>query len=385
MKEEDPSPCIPSLEVENQFKCVDGSSKEIEGKLNDIHKWKRNQKKELRYNITQTHELLKLKETVEAMVKDIQAPLNITQENVYSRESRPVQEPGGDVVGDSLLLELETFRKCEKSLLEKVEKITDQLTKLRAARQELEADIKSKKDAKQNDNCVKLLCALSKEIGGLKMPENKIVQQSSSSWLQNSQALIQKSQVERDAARVLHAQVNRAMLDWSDQCFGVWYETNACLHSKIKEISAEVGFVQEQYSKTTIDINELSCRINEVRKLLDEQAPALKLVKARVEKKIQRPGLELCQDKTIMALLRAMNSMQKDVEKLTSQLKELEGTMEDLRKSNRLLEKDLRLKNINLFIHREKCLHLRQNFPISTFKNAKHPSFCNPVLPQNKA
>ncbi|CAG7718345.1 unnamed protein product [Allacma fusca] len=376
MKEADTNACVPP-DAENQFRCADDSSKEIERKLNDIRKWKRNQKKELQYNITQTHELLKLRETVEAMVKELQEPLNITQENIYARESRPVQVSERDAVGESLLTELENLRRCDETLTEYTGKLTEQLTKLRMARQELETDIQSKREMKHSDDCVKLLCALSKEIGGLKIPENQAAAGktiSVSELNQNSLAVIQRSEVERDSARALHAQVNKLMLSCADQCFGIWYETNACLSSKIKEICTAIQHLQEQYRKSSLEIQAMNDRINVVRSSLDQKLPALKLTKAEAEKRTQTAGMELCQDKVAMKLLREMHTMQKAVDKLKSQLNELDETMRQLVKSNRLLEKDLRLKNMALFIHRQKCLNLRQNFPISTFKHAQYPA-----------
>ncbi|CAG7719490.1 unnamed protein product, partial [Allacma fusca] len=52
---------------------------------------------------------------------------------IYARESRPVQVSERDAVGESLLTELETLRRCDETLTEYTGKLTEQLTKLRMA------------------------------------------------------------------------------------------------------------------------------------------------------------------------------------------------------------------------------------------------------------
>ncbi|CAG7727791.1 unnamed protein product, partial [Allacma fusca] len=342
-------------------------------RLNDIHKWTQKEKQELSNNISQTHELLELKERVEIMLKNLETPLSITQKNIYARESRPGVELVRDAIEESLLMEVETIRKCQDNLVEQIEKINDQLTKLRAARHELEVDIRNKEEARNTDECVKLLCGLSMDIGPVNI-ESQLAKSSPVSWLQNSQALIQRSQDERHSNQVLQGEVNRVMLLCSEQCLSIWYETNTCLNSRVKEITAARDHLERQYSKITHDIEVLNRRMKEVRKALDEKKPALKLAQARAEKRTQRPGIELCHDKVAITLFREIHSLQVAIEKLATQLNEMETTMQHLMKTKGSLGKDLKLKDMAMFIDREKCLQMRQNFPVSTLKSSRYPS-----------
>lgn len=91
---------------------------------------------------------------------------------------------------------------------------------------------------------------------------------------------------------------------------------------------------------------------------------------------MQRPGIELCHDQVTISLMKEIHTLQIAIDKLANQLNDMETTMRQLMKTRSTLEKDLRLKNVAIFIDKEKCLQLRQNFPISTFKDAQRMSNC---------
>jgi hypothetical protein len=48
-----------------------------------------------------------------------------------------------------------------------MDRLNNQLARLRAARHEIEMDIKNKEEAKKTDECVKILSKLSRDIGGI--------------------------------------------------------------------------------------------------------------------------------------------------------------------------------------------------------------------------
>jgi len=76
----------------------------------------------------------------------------------------------------------------------------------------------------------------------------------------------------------------------------------------------------------------------------------------------------------MMTLLKEMHTLKCAVETLTARLEELEAALAQLMKTKASLEHDIRLKDVALYVDREKCLALRQNFSISTFKESRYPS-----------
>jgi len=64
------------------------------------------------------------------------------------------------------------LKKSEDTLKDELEAVNMQLMRLRAARHELELDLRNKDEAKKTDECVKILNRLSTEIGPIDMPDN---------------------------------------------------------------------------------------------------------------------------------------------------------------------------------------------------------------------
>jgi hypothetical protein len=59
------------------------------------------------------------------------------------------------------------LRKSQEKLIQEMDRLNLQLTRLRAARHEIEIDIRNKEEARNTDECVRLLNKLSNEIGAI--------------------------------------------------------------------------------------------------------------------------------------------------------------------------------------------------------------------------
>ena len=55
--------------AKDQVRCAADTSKDIDNRLHDIRKWLQKEKDELAANISQTHQLMELKERVEQLIK----------------------------------------------------------------------------------------------------------------------------------------------------------------------------------------------------------------------------------------------------------------------------------------------------------------------------
>jgi len=373
MVRSDANVCVEETDKE-QVRCHTDSNKDIDNRVHDIKRWSDNLKDELKYNISQNHDMMELKERLESMIKSIEKPLEIAQENLMTRNTRQGVELVHDSVEESLLKEVETLRKSEDKLLEEMDRLNSQMTHLRAARHEIELDIRNKELAKKTDECVKILSTLSSEIGHVEAIASGMMTTSTpTSWLQNTQALIQRSQEERNSSQVLYTDISRTMIGCADECFAIWYETNTSFNTRICETTNAKQTAEKQLQRIKTDIDNLSRHMQEVRKAVEDKKPLLKLAQARLEKRKQRPAMELCRDKAMIALIKEIHSLKTAIDQLSHRLENMEVTMSQLMKSKGTLEHDSKLKEVALFIDREKCLSLRLTFPISTFKETRHP------------
>lgn len=255
---------------------------DIDNRVHDISTWLENERSELKYNINQTHELLELKERLEQMLKGIQTPLEITQENLLTRETRQGVELVHDAVEECLHKELECLKKNQDKLLQELDKVNGQLSRLRASRHELESDMRNKDQARQTDECVKILARLQDEIGGLEISEGMVANSSPSTWLQVTQSLIRKSQEERNMAQMLYAEVSRSMLSSADECFSIWYETNSSFNTRVAELLTAKKQIEKQLHRIKHDIDSLNRHMSGVKRALDEKLPMLRVKQINV-------------------------------------------------------------------------------------------------------
>jgi tektin-3 len=87
----------------------------------------------------------------------------------------------------------------------------------------------------------------------------------------------------------------------------------------------------------------------------------------------------------MLALLKEIHALKLSCDQLHAKLKDMESTMSQLMKTKASLEHDIKMKDVALFLDREKCLTLRQNFPMSTFKETRFPkTLGNNGMPDSK-
>lgn len=260
-----------------QHRNLSDTNMDIDNRVHDISTWLENERDELKCNIGQTHELLDLKERLEQMLKGIQTPLEITQENLLTRETRQGVELVHDAVEECLHKELECLKKNQSKLLSELDKVNDQLARLRSSRHELENDMRNKDNAKRTDECVKILARLQDEIGGLQITDSMVANSSPSTWLQMTQSLIRRSQEERNSGQLLYTEVSRSMLSSADECFTIWYETNASFSTRVSELLAAKLQIEKQLHRIKHDIESLNRHMSHVRKALEEKIPLLRV------------------------------------------------------------------------------------------------------------
>lgn len=74
-----------------------------------------------------------------------------------------------------------------------------------------------------------------------------------------------------------------------------------------------------------------------------------------------------------MTLYREIYVLKNAVEMLNAKLAELQAAMDQLMRTKGALERDIKHKDVALFVDRDKCLSNRHNFPISTFQETRYP------------
>lgn len=140
------------------------SSKKLGDRLTDINYWKQELMKELDVLVGEGHKLLETRQGLERMIKELDGPLHIAQENLYAREARQGVDLVHDAPEQALLCEIETLRGWQSKLCQQLDGINSHLARGRGARHELERDLQRKEAAFQIDTGAAQLNNYSKDI-----------------------------------------------------------------------------------------------------------------------------------------------------------------------------------------------------------------------------
>ncbi len=82
---------------------------------------------------------------------------------------------------------------------------------------------------------------------------------------------------ERNLAQILYTDISRTMIICADECFNMWYETNASFNNRISELITAIKQLENQLCRIIQDIESVNKHIDNVKKALDEKLPLLKV------------------------------------------------------------------------------------------------------------
>lgn len=344
------------------------SGKKLGERLSDINYWKQEIMKELDLNVSESHKLLETRQALERMIKELDGPLHIAQENLYARESRQ----GVDLVHDSaeqaLLCEIETIRNWQQKLCQQLDGINTQLARARAARFELERDLQRKEQSFNIDTSAAQLNNNSRDIAfhsGIEKVDPTV--SIPETWAGFTKALLQRSQAERATSQKVHAMIDNLLVQAANECWAAWNNTNNAFSLRIAELLDAKNKITCHLSKVQQEIYDMEKHMDIIRKAIEDKAPSLKVAQTRLERRTHRPDIELCRDDAHFRIVQEIQDVNETLEQLQRKIGEVEASHQQLLKVRACLEHDLKIKANSLFVDREKCLGLRKSFPITTF------------------
>ncbi|XP_065161353.1 tektin-3-like isoform X2 [Atheta coriaria] len=342
------------------------SGRRIGERITDTTFWRNEVKNELERLMSVIGRLTDGKRTIEKGILDIEGPLHIAQECLYLRENRQGIDLTHDGPEQALLKEIECYRNTQEKFRAVLDKIKTQLHNIRAAQHELETDIKSKEGALGIDNMCHQLNNFSKGInyyGGIEKFNPTVSH--TTSWAQNSNGIVLRSQNERHKTQQLASDVENLINSGASLIWDVWSSTNNALARRAAELLEAKSKIQMHLTKVQQEIFEMEKHIELLRKAILDKTNPMKVAHTRLESRTHRKGIELCRDKAQDSLVKEVLDMQGSIEYLHRKLQEAEAQHQQLLKTRSNLETDLHSKVQTLFIDREKCMGMRRSFPIT--------------------
>ncbi|KAJ3664027.1 hypothetical protein Zmor_008233 [Zophobas morio] len=335
-------------------------------RITDLTFWRNEARTELERLLSEADLLQESRRNLEKAITDIEGPLHIAQECLYQRENRIGIDLVHDNPEESLLREVDTYRNDQQRLKSLLAKVKEQLRNLRAAQHELETEVRSKESTLGIDNMCHQLSNFSKGInyyGGIEKFDPTV--STISSWAENSNRIVQRSQAERSRSTQLRSDTENLINTVASEVWNVWSTTNNALARRAAETLEAKNKLQMHLHKVQQEIFDIEKNIELLKKAIMDKSNPMKVAHTRLEARAHRKKVELCRDNAQDRLVREVVDIQDSIEYLHRKLQEAEAQHQQLLRTRSNLESDLHTKVNSLFLDREKCMGMRRSFPIT--------------------
>ncbi|KAH9277967.1 Tektin-3 [Echinococcus granulosus] len=307
---------------------------------------------------------IRARRVTEKLLAETENHLHVTQECLYNREKRQCTDLVHDDVEKRLIEEVNTVRCIQDELRSLIDDAKTQEQLNRAALHDLEVDKARKFRAIQLDESAHSMHNSSAHISYYEGVE--CIDQTQSvpeTWNKQVSDLIQRSQSERAASRMLRERIAKGIAHASKTLSDIWEVVNAAFAQRIREFTDARNQLQASLGKTLQAIFDTEKEIEDLKKAIKDKEEYLKTATSRLNTRLLRPGVENCRDPAMVHLICEVKQLKAAIEELTKQLRRAEGVLQELLHLRTAKEGELACKNNSLFIDRECCLALRTQWP----------------------
>ncbi|XP_060220999.1 tektin-3 [Meriones unguiculatus] len=333
-------------------------------RVNDLMFWKSEITHELDEMIGETNELTDVKRRLERALKELEAPLQVSQECLFHREKRMGVDLAHDEVEKELLTEVDTILCCQERMRRHLDKTIAQLASNRAVQHELEKDLSDKQCALRIDGKCKYLRNTSEGISYFRGAENVDATVSvPESWAKFTDDNILRSQSERAASAQLREDTENLLVVIANEMWNQFNKVNLAFTNRITESIDTKNKIHVHLSKILQEIFQTEMSILSIRKAIKEKSAFLKVAHTRLDERTRRPNVELCRDMAQLRLVNEVYEVDDTIQTLQQRLRDSEDTMQALVHTKATLEHELAVKANTLYIDQEKCMTMRKSYP----------------------
>lgn len=342
------------------------SGRHLGDRLVDINYWKAQLHHEIDNMVGEIGHLVEARRVAEKALAETANPLHIAQECLYNREKRLSIDLVHDNVEKDLLKEIDTIKNCQERVRRVIDKANAQVNVMRSKQHEVERDqalkevaigVEERAFSVRNDSRgIQFHNGIETIDRHISVPE---------SWAKFSNDNIQRSQAERAASKVIRQEIETVLNICSNEMYRYWNQVNASMTTRVSEVTEARNRLQAHLSKVLQEIFDMESNIAFLKHCIAEKEAPMQVAQTRLETRTRRPNIELCRDPAQHRLVSEVYEIRESVESLHAKLVQSENAVQHLLRQRSALEADLSVKNNSLFIDREKCMHLRKNFPMT--------------------
>jgi len=107
--------------------------------------------------------------------------------------------------------------------------------------------------------------------------------------------------------------------------------------------------------------------IKNLRKAIEDKVIPMKLAQTRLDARAQRPNVELTRDAPQFRLLKEVDELNEQLERLRRRPAESESSLKGLRRQQLTLEEDIENKSNTIYIDEVQCMGMRKSISLQQF------------------
>ncbi|XP_061460852.1 tektin-1 [Rhineura floridana] len=343
-------------------------NKRIEQRLEEIRFWKQQLDDKLDQIVKETEVLLTFKTRLEKALEGCKEPLFIAQECLLNRERRVGIDLVHDEVERELIKEVEVLQGVVALLERTLEQANEQIRLNRSAKYNLEKDLKDKFTALTIDNYCSSLTNNAPDIGYaqnvVKVEESSV---SPEEWVDFSNVNVEKADRQRNNSLALRALIDSILSQTASDVRKQNDVVNVAFRNRVKETKRAKSLLEAHLAKVMEEVSSQEKNIESLKKaILDKEGPA-KVAQTRLETRTHRPNVELCRDQVQFRLMREVQEIGHNVQRLKDTLAQAQAELKGLNRRQLSLEEETEVKANSLYIDEVLCVQMRESIAVNNF------------------
>jgi len=343
--------------------------KKLQQRLADVRFWKQELDDKLDALRTENDMLNAYRVRLEKALEAAAENLTIATNCLANRERRRGIELTHDDTQKELMKEVEVEQGVVELLKRTHEEAVEQIRLNRRALFTLEKDLADKFRGLSIDEYCEALTNSSPQISFksrdvIKVQPNSV---SPEEWQDFSHKNIEAAEQQRYNSMNLRSIIDTSLATSCNDMNEQVGRTNEALEKRVRELKESKVRLESQLAETLRQFIEQEENIKNLRKAIEDKIIPMKLAQTRLDARAQRPNVELTRDAPQFRLLKEVEELNQQIERLRRRLAESQSSLKGLRRQQLTLEEDIENKTNTIYIDEVQCMGMRKNISIQQF------------------
>jgi len=360
------------LANETEAACVRTQSdvkKKLQQRLDDIRFWKKELDDKLDALRKENEMLDAYRVRVEKALEAAAESLTIATNCLANRDRRRGIELTHDDTQKELMKEIEVEQGVVELLKRTHEEMVEQIRLNRRALFTLEKDLADKFKGLSIDEYCEALTNSSPQISFksrdvIKVQPNSV---SSEEWQDFSHKNIEAAEQQRSNSINLRSMVDTSLATSCNDMTVQVERTNEALAKRVRELKESKTRLEGQLAETLRQFIEQEENIKNLRKAIEDKVIPMKLAQTRLDSRAQRPNVELTRDAVQFRLLKEVDELDDQLQRLRRRLAESESSLKGLRRQQLAVEEDIENESNTIYIDEVQCMGMRKSISLQQF------------------